>query len=319
MQLSLSRLGAIASLCLFTASASAAGLLPVSQIFVFGDSLSDTGNAFTQTGGSYPADPPNFDGRLSNGPLWIETFGPGLGVSVTSYAVTGAQSGTGNSVSDTYPELSNTGLANQVANFQASLEAPADAGALYVVFAGSNNFCQSCFIPGVTDPLELVAEGVTDLVTAVATLAGVGAEKFLVFGLPDLGLTPRAASVPLPGIPEQLSQLTDAWNTALFGNLPALPGLKTFDTAQALRDVVADPGAFGFSNVEDACLELVACADGTLDQDGFLFWDSIHPTRATHELLGELALAQVVPIPAAAWLFASALGLLGWMRRRTNY
>ena len=28
--------------------------------------------------------------------------------------------------------------------------------------------------------------------------------------------------------------------------------------------------------------------------------------------------AGVVPIPAAAWLFGSALGLLGWVRRRTN-
>jgi hypothetical protein len=25
---------------------------------------------------------------------------------------------------------------------------------------------------------------------------------------------------------------------------------------------------------------------------------------------------QVVPIPASAWLFASALGLLGWIRRK---
>lgn len=28
-------------------------------------------------------------------------------------------------------------------------------------------------------------------------------------------------------------------------------------------------------------------------------------------------LQQVVPVPAAVWLFGSALGLLGWMRRRT--
>jgi len=33
-------------------------------------------------------------------------------------------------------------------------------------------------------------------------------------------------------------------------------------------------------------------------------------------LSGELMTFQVVPVPAAAWLFGSALGLLGWARRR---
>jgi len=32
---------------------------------------------------------------------------------------------------------------------------------------------------------------------------------------------------------------------------------------------------------------------------------------------GELMTFQVVPVPAAAWLFGSALGLLGWARRRS--
>ena len=32
---------------------------------------------------------------------------------------------------------------------------------------------------------------------------------------------------------------------------------------------------------------------------------------------GETMTFQVVPVPAAAWLFGSALGLLGWVRRRS--
>ena len=32
---------------------------------------------------------------------------------------------------------------------------------------------------------------------------------------------------------------------------------------------------------------------------------------------GELMTFQVVPVPAAVWLFGSALGLLGWVRRRS--
>jgi hypothetical protein len=35
-------------------------------------------------------------------------------------------------------------------------------------------------------------------------------------------------------------------------------------------------------------------------------------------MLDNIIVANVVPIPAAVWLFGSAIGLLGWMRRKTT-
>ncbi len=325
MKFAVTRLGVFAAVYLWAAVASAAGLAPISQVFVFGDSLSDTGNAFTATGGALPPSPPYFAGRVTNGLIWVEPMSSDLGVSFTNYAVAGAQTGTGNVNSGLFPVLDNTGLQNQVTQFQSDLGGgAADPGALYVVFAGGNNFCTTCFVPGVDDPVEFINTGVTEILTAIGGLQATGAQKFLVWGLPDLGLTPRAAGIPIPGIQEQLSMLTDGWNQALFGNLPSLglgDNLVTVDSAQILRDVVADPAAFGLFNVTDACLA-VGCntqtKDPLLDPDGFLFWDDIHPTRAGHAILADAAYhAVLIPVPPAVLLFGSALGLLGWVRRRT--
>lgn len=323
MKFPVTRLGVLAAVYLWAAVASAGGLAPISQVFVFGDSLSDTGNLFNLSGGGKPLSPPYFNGRETNGLIWSETMSNDLGVVLTTYAVGGAQTGTGNVNSDDFPGVADTGLQNQVAQFQSDLGGgAADPGAIYAVFAGSNNFCLTCFIPGVDDPVEFINTGVTEILTAVGTLQATGAQKFVVFGLPDLGLSPRAAGIPIPGVQDMLSMLTDGWNAALFGNLPGLglPQLVTIDTAQIVRDVVADPEAFGLFNVTDACL-LVGCneqsLDPLLDPDGFLFWDDIHPTRATHALLGDIVYeAVLIPVPPAVLLFGSALGLLTWVRRR---
>ena len=68
-------------------------------VVVFGDSLSDTGNLFAATGGTNPI-PPYFNGRFSNGPVWVETLAASLGLPVnpsllggTNYAFAGAVTG----------------------------------------------------------------------------------------------------------------------------------------------------------------------------------------------------------------------------------
>lgn len=54
------------------------------DFFVFGDSLSDTGNLFQKTAGLLPPSPLYFNGRFSNGALSVEQLAQSLGLSLSS-------------------------------------------------------------------------------------------------------------------------------------------------------------------------------------------------------------------------------------------
>jgi phospholipase/lecithinase/hemolysin len=141
-----------------------------SQLFVFGDSLSDTGNAFIATGGlvnptqATPPSPPYFPGRFSNGRIWVDDLGSKLGLTPAVYAnlipggpspteginfaVGGATTGEFNAFVPS-PPFPPSGLQAQINAFT-SLKAaglPADSNALYTVLAGGNDF-----ISGSIDP-----------------------------------------------------------------------------------------------------------------------------------------------------------------------
>src|SRR3954447_10825115 len=74
-----------------------AGAAPITSLYVVGDSLSDSGNAFILTGGFPPAP---YAQRASNGPVAVERLAADLGVTLTpsaaggtNYAVMGAATG----------------------------------------------------------------------------------------------------------------------------------------------------------------------------------------------------------------------------------
>ena len=57
---------------------------------------------------------------------------------------------------------------------------------------------------------------------------------------------------------------------------------------QAMAErATADPAAFGFVDVTTPCISLKSC-------EGYLFWDSVHPTTRAHGRLAEAALALVL-------------------------
>jgi phospholipase/lecithinase/hemolysin len=255
---------------------------PFSRLYVFGDSLSDTGNFFRHTG--YPP-APYFNGRFSNGALWVEQMAAGLQLPIlpaNNYAVAGATTGRDN-VNNGMGGLIFPGLQDQVDAFQADHALADSEDALVVVWAGANDF----FVALATDmpPEILISNGVYHTALAVVRLKLSGANHLMVLNVPDLGVTPYVREL---GAGPQVSQLCAAYNTVLSGALEALAaeGIPTIQVdAFATLDAMAyQPADFGFTNVTQAFLSTTGNAGE------FLFWDTVHPTSRGHTVLAREAL-----------------------------
>jgi phospholipase/lecithinase/hemolysin len=306
------------------ASSGAAGY---AQITVFGDSLADAGNVFLLTGGAFPPTPP-YAQRLSNGPTAVDVLAAHLGLPLTpslaggrDYAVGGAETGTGNLLSVlplvppainqlfSDPNFPATGVLAQIQGFNGTVSPQG----LTVLWAGPNDIFTAIFTS--QDPATVIGPAIGNLAQAVALLYAAGANTILVPGMPNLGHTPLGLG---SGNPAGLTALSIVFNALLAQTLAqlevALPGLNIieFDTFGFVDAAIANPAAYGFTNVSDPCFDGVSvCAN----PDRYIFWDPVHPTARSHQLLGD-ALFAAVPEPATLALFALALAALGICSRR---
>ncbi len=266
------------SACLLPVSVSAQA---ISGFTVFGDSLSDNGNAFRGTNGLFPPSPPYFNGRFTNGNVWIEDLAASLNLTTTTanFAFGGATSGTANT---TVPFL--PGVTTQVNSFlQSSPRLSPDR--VFVVWAGANDYLGG----GVTNP----AIPLGNISAILQRLTAAGAEKLIVVNLPDLGKVPGTLTNPIQSA--GLTQLSAAHNQALRAVLQTLAqsqpnvNIIPIDVAALVNQATTDPARFGFTNVTQSCLNLVA---GTVcpNPNQFLFWDALHPTAAAHQIISDFAL-----------------------------
>ena len=274
----------------------------ISGIVSFGDSLTDTGNLFAATG-QPPA--PYYQGRFSNGPVWVEYLANQLGVAAptpsllggTDYAWGGAATGDGLAGNG----VPNTGM--QISTYLASNTPTATQ--LFTLWAGANDFLAY----GQTNPSIPVA----NIGSEITTLANAGAKLLMVPNLPLLGDLPATNTLPQSDR-DALNQLSLSFDSSLHSELAQLRqslGISIFevDVNSLVQNVFANPAQYGFTNVTTSAL-----GDGVLSGQGYLFWDSIHPTTAGHELVGELA-AESVPEPGSIVLLVSGLGLASVSRK----
>jgi outer membrane lipase/esterase len=273
-----------------------------SRTVFFGDSLTDAGSfrpALIQFFGPDAA----ILGRFTTNPdpVWAQWLAAHYGTDATpanqggdNHAVGGARTGTdGSSQFGPIPSV-----LSQVGAYLAANGGVADPGALYTVWAGANDLFS------ITDPATapaVIGGAVTAQIGAIGTLRTAGARYILVPTVPDLGLTP---AYRVQGQSAAGTQLSGAYNQALFGNLGLL-GIRVIplDTFNFLREVVADPGRYGFANVTGtACqpqftAQSLTCSPASLVSpdapDTYLFADGVHPTGRAHELVAQFAISTI--------------------------
>ena len=292
------------------------------HFFVFGDSLSDTGNDFilSLALGAQPPLPPSvspnrtyFNGRFSNGPVAFEYLWGRLNSGPPSLippsladrrvpahgAVSFAFGATGSGVSSEFRGVALPGLATQIELFRQSMRGKhAPPHSLFAVFTGANDYIVQ---PGEA-PLNPV-DVVNNIGRGITALYGLGARVIVVPNLADLGAIPLVG----PGSPgaQLISQLVVFHNQLLALKLQTLsvqlPGIQlvpvdlhaltpppgTNVTVPAL-DALVPPAPGGVPTSLCIFVNAAACPNVPTFavSPAFFFWDAEHPTTAAHAFIG---------------------------------
>ena len=278
---------------------------------IFGDSLSDPGNAYALTGAQVqapfelvPSYPYGIGGHhLSNGRTWAERLGghvitaasagpafriPGLKM---NYAVgsTRARPGQG-----PIPEAD---LTFQVERYLADFGGNARSRAVHVLFVGGNDLRDALASlqsdPSGATSQAILADALGAIAANVQTLSLAGASEFIVMNGPDISLTP-AVQLFGPLVVGAAQQLVAGYNvgfTQTIDGLEAgLPGVQItrVDVAAILNEIVANPDQYQLVNTTDTCLRFDVTRQAICDHpNDYLFWDGVHPTRAGHRAIAK--------------------------------
>ncbi len=288
----------------YAAPAQAAGY---TALYAFGDSLSDTGNAWLGSGQKTPLSPPYAAGRFSNGPVWVEDVARSLGLAQpTARALGGSNFAVGGASTGAAPRPGGkpapSDLPGQVTNFGKSVANIAPPDGLYTLTIGANDVkfaVNASPDPAVQRTAALAAADAAAV--AMNKLVAMGARHLLVANVPDLGQAPGGGFLSPLGR-AALTAAVNIYNARLASGMALLAtatgaSISLLDVQGTLSGVVAAPQRLGFENVTQSCLSKAAvpvpCAPTRAGQNLYLYWDGGHPTSHGHAVIAAQALTQL--------------------------
>ncbi len=276
-------------------------------IYFFGDSLTDEGNLYALARDLVAA--PALEayvgtgGRLSNGPTYAEHIADLLGLpEAGNYALAGAEAGGSQTLGDLLVELGfgnamlvpetdprldlDTNLGGQVDHFAADMAGVPLGSATGFILAGSNDFFN---IASPLDAPAILGRAVQDTLSAAAELLDLGVGKVVISTIPVPSFFP--AFGPMSPALGQINALSDAHSAALAQGVGALQdqglNVQLLDMRPISEAIMEDPTGFGLIAPYGLTLE-AGDADvlARYDEDQVAFWNPLHPTAATHSVLG---------------------------------
>ena len=227
----------------FSGSASAQSF---GDVVVFGDSLSDSGNAAQANGlpagNSFTTNPD---------PVWAEIVAEAFGASGRNALAGGSNYAFAGACVNPATPCTNDIVPTVTEQIDLHLSArggSADPGALYAVWGGANDVADSA-VNDTPNALGHVLAAADVAVAQVKRLRQSGARHVVVANVPDISLTPYAVNLG-PLVQGALGALADEYNKKLHAGIrEGEDGVIPVNLHALVREIAANPGAYGLTSV----------------------------------------------------------------------
>lgn len=271
-------------------SVPAAHAVQFHNLFLFGDSFTDTGAYVPLTNGSTAG------GYLAQqlGVDLVTSKNPAPGTNGVNFAESGARIAQGPNAPATQPR-SLTQQVDVFGNYVRSGALTFDStSTMFFLLGGLNDH---------SSPTGPIAEAT---VQQVATLYDLGARYFQIALLPEL----------IPAFSDSARNLNPMFRQIVpeLQNLYPEATIRLSQWGSYYDDVMRDPAAYGITNTTDQCFNLStgmrepACTD----PDKYFYYYVVHPSDKVHAIVGQRLYAEVaaIPEPASIALFITGMASL---------
>ncbi|CAI2161708.1 8622_t:CDS:2 [Funneliformis geosporum] len=261
--------------------------LQFKNLVSFGDSFTDSGNVYKLTNQTWPSPANFYEGRFSNGKMWVEYLGEIFGAELENKAYGGATSDK-LVVPGATEDIPVPGIKQQVDEYL--LENNDHGNTLYAFWDAGNDYFFTNFTVEPSKVVESMGLSFEKLATA-------GAKSFLVADIEDFSLLPFFKDLSSE-IKTSYKAIVKAHNDALGDYLKSFAeqhndvNIYRFTTVEIFAYYMSDKGQeeLKITNVIDACNTIYSNLTNPViceDPEQFFFWDAFHVTTKINSAIAK--------------------------------